>query len=353
MQICFITTCSRNKVIGGQEYRSWGKACFVSSRLLEARKSLFIRFRLGQSGLVKGIDFGGTDSGSYLPAWLRYARGAFMGSVQESLREQWFADAKEALHEENAINLWLKEYPLFFISGLYGLVPAREPIQDYDVGLKSDTEVYWNNNAKMIAQELETQLTGTKQTNILVLDCCASFLYSKLIDWDYLAGRGIHVRHAVSNILENAQVRAEVGRMAAQLKVDAGLEALKTLETDIDFLETAEFLKHSEERKTLKQLPLVGVACLTSEQKTKFEAYARKQRWTEHFFFEYAVNRTIPNDWIGRGVRQIICHVDNDHSEVRSTFGDISRFPDPIKIKFNEYSSLELKFHYRPSSRAN
>lgn len=347
MQVCFITTCSRNKIIGGEEYKSWNNARSVSSRLLEVRKSLFDRLRLGQSGLVKGKDFAGTDSGSYLPAWLRYARGAFMGSLQECLREQWFSDAKQGLHEENAIDLWLKEYPLYFVSGLYGLVPAREPIQDYDVRLKDEKEIFWNKNAELIARELAAQLDGTRPENILVLDCCGSFEYSKMIDWNYLIGRGIQVLHAFSSNLESGQVRAEAGRIATHLKKDAGSESLKTMKANIEFFDTTEFLKHSEQRKTLKQLPLVGVACLTREQKRRFEEYARKQRWTDHFFFEYAVNKTIPNDWLGRGVRQLICHTDNKHRVVRSTFGDLSKFPELIILKFNEYSSLELKFHYR------
>jgi hypothetical protein len=347
MPVCFITTCSRNKISGGEDYKSWKDAGFVSRRFVEARKSLFERLRQRQSCLVKGTDFAGTDSGSYLPAWLRYARGAFMGSLQEGLRKHWFASATQGIHEENAIDRWLKDFPLFFISGLYGLVPAREPIQDYDVRLEGEEEFYWNKNAELIAQELSAQMEGTKPASILVLDCCGSFNYSKLINWNYLIGRGIKVKHAFSPNLENSQVRAEAGRLAAHLKKEAGFESLISIESSIKFIDTADFLKHSEQRKTLKQLPLVGVACLTGEQKKKFEEYAEKQRWTDHFIFEFAVNRTIPDDWLGRGIRQLICHTDNKHHVVRSIYGDLSKFPEVIKMNFSEYSSLELKLHYR------
>jgi hypothetical protein len=347
MQVCFITTCSRNKIIGGEDYKNWKDAGFVSSKFLEARNSLFDRLGQRQSGLVKGKDFAGTDSGFYLPAWLRYARGAFMGSLQECLREHWFADAKQNLHEENAIDLWLKEYPLFFISGLYGLVPAREPIQDYDVRLEGETEIFWNKNAELIARELAAQMDGIKPANILVLDCCGSFNYSKLIEWNYLIGRGIQVQHAVSPNLENSQIGAEAGRLVTHIKKDADSESLKTMETGIDLIDTADFMMHFEQRKTRKQLPFIGVACLASEQKRRFEECARRQRWTDHFFFEYAVNKTIPNDWLAPKVRQVLCHIDNDHSVTHSIYGDLARFPELIKIRFNEYSSLELKFHHR------
>lgn len=346
-QVSFITTCSRNKIMGGEDYKRWKYTGSAGSKLLEARKSLFDRLRLQQSGLVKGKDFGGNDSGSYLPSWLRYSRGAFMGSLQECLRELWFVDAKHVHQEGSAIDLWLNEYPLLFISGLYGVVPALEPIQDYDVRLEGVTEDFWGNNKELIARELALHLDRARPEDTLILDSCGSSEYSKLIDWNYLNGRGFQVRHAVSSLLEGGQVRAETGRMAASLKPGVNTESLSALGLDIKFVDTSNFLKCLEHHTAFRQQTIVGVACLNGNQQTNFMKFVEKQGWTAHFSFLYSVGKLIPDDWHKRGVRQIIAHVDNTHAEVCSTYGDLSKYQEVIKLRKGIYSSLELRLHYR------
>lgn len=330
-------------------YDRWKNPRPVNPQLLRARKRFF-GMRLERSGLVHGREFGGADAGAYFPAWLRYGRGAFMGSLQELLREQWFADAGRVRREESSIDLWLKEYPLFFISGLYGLVPAFEPIQDYNISLDGDTEMYWKKNIDSILNELVSQIGLDRADNVLVLDCCGSFSYSRLVDWESLLKLRFHVRHAISTFLEEGQIRAETGRIAVSLNRNMSLEAILIAQNGVDFVDTDSFNRHANERKSLRQLPIVGVACLNDSEKKRFADYAARQKWDDHFRFKYCVDRNIPADWHSLGVRQIICHVGTSHKKSHSTYGDLSKFSEVINV-IDSYSSLELKLHQRQANK--
>ena len=200
----FITTCSRNKLRGKHEYQRPADMIAASTDLLAARAKLFARLpdQRQPPGLSLGPDFGnnGNTVGTYQPAHSLYSPGGFMTAFMHEMPRQ-------ALHE------WLNANQLFFISGLYGLVDACEPIQNYDVRLEGKIAEYWQARQRLLTDDLLKRLSR----NSIILDCCGDFGYSALLDWRLIERAGHEVVHATALYREGGQVRAECGRLAATI----------------------------------------------------------------------------------------------------------------------------------------
>jgi cytoplasmic iron level regulating protein YaaA (DUF328/UPF0246 family) len=132
----------------------------VPDKILKARKSLYYLLMRGESqklrGAVLGLDFDkdSTADGSYCPAHVRYARGQFMTSLEGELEE--------------TLDLWFDANRLFFLSGLYGIVGASEPIQNYDVELAEKAADHWEKNRNSLTEFL----LGSLEKGSTLLDCC-------------------------------------------------------------------------------------------------------------------------------------------------------------------------------------
>ena len=214
----FITTCSMNKAGGGHRYGDRPEESRPSSEMVSARSVLYEQIkqlakpeperRLRQAKRGPDISHGQPESGgSYLPAYERYARGSFMAALADSLEQQG-----------NTLDAWLKPGRLFFVSGLYGLVDAFEPIQNYDVEMSWPAADHWFKHRSVLAQELGKQLPEKP----IVLNCCSDSRYSDLIDWGFFGDQDIPLFHAVDpldSMREGSQIRAEAGRFAATFGV--------------------------------------------------------------------------------------------------------------------------------------
>ena len=147
----FITTCSMNKKGGGKSYRYYEWKNEGREELIKNRRNVLV---LMQSGTIKsslklpvvGSDFGGNvEDAGYLPAIKRYSQGAFV----------------EGLKASNArLTEWGKKNRLYFISGLYGIVHQKEPIQNYDLDLYQDeVQTLWQ-RSKPITNADESKPIG-------------------------------------------------------------------------------------------------------------------------------------------------------------------------------------------------
>ena len=235
----FVTTCSRYKLSHLPNHDGkWSSRHAADSALLNARQDLFQKFQRSAEndklkGAVPGPDFQRVSKqmGDYLPAYWRYTRGSFMGSLDFALKE--------------AIDLWFESNRLLFISGLYGLVESHEPIQNYDVDLSGRAIAHWNDRRELLTRCLIKRLPE----NPIVLNCCGEYRYAQLIDWGLLEEQGIPVRHAVNAVDphdETGQIRVQAGEFAAAMR-ESDIAALKA-ETasssgivNIEFIDNAEF----------------------------------------------------------------------------------------------------------------
>ena len=294
----FLTTCSKSKVGVGSSYRDWHTGVTVPNKILKARNSLYevLRQRELRSlrEAVRGLDFVKDSSmgGAYLPAHVRYARGQFMTSLERELQE--------------TLNLWFGANRLFFLSGLYGIVSALEPIQNYDVELAGRAAVHWNENRNALTD----YLLGLLETGSVLLDCCGDARYSDLVDWKKIEESGFPVLHATDRQREGAQVRAEAGFLAAnineeRLKRMRDGEKFPGINADIKFISHKDFRQLPTD--TSGHLPLVGVVETGEDEFCDVIKEAARQRWDEHFRFEKILAFEKLKRSFKDGVSQCIC----------------------------------------------
>ena len=251
----FVTTCSKLKSGQGQEYDRYRPVPSVSTGLERKRANLFteIRQRSGRRaslhlrGARLGPDFGVADADAeegalYLPAYQRYEQGSFMSALLGRLR----ALNPEQDNQQN-LESWFECNGLLFISGLYGLVDAREPIQNYDVDMTGMAADHWHKHRRDLTEALMQRSQGS-----CLLDCCGDSRYSSLIDWNKIPDdtRLFHAVNSKDPKREGSQIRAEAGAFAAAWD-DATTQAISAgkglpgggVNADIHFLPFAEAAK--------------------------------------------------------------------------------------------------------------
>ena len=302
----FLTTCSKSKVGGGPHGRP--NCNMVPDSLLKARNSLYNSLTKGEPqklrGAVQGPDFirDSNGAGFYLPAHVRYARGQFMTSLEAELKE--------------ALDLWFHENRLVFISGLYGIVDASEPIQNYDVELEGLAEGYWRENRNALTDCLR----GFLEEGSILLDCCGEPRYSDLIDWQDIEQRGFQVFHAIDRLREGGQIRAETGFRAANInaemleKIKNGCE-LEGVNAVIKFVGTSEFLQ--VRTGASGHLPQVGVIETGRDESSRVAREAARQGWSRHFNFKSISTPEALASSYRDGVAQCICLIPlKDHKHL-------------------------------------
>ena len=294
MNPVFVTTCSKNKLGGGSAYPANANTILADTDLMQSCAEFFERLRRGEwqklRETVAGPDFGdrSVPRGRYRPACDRYARGNFLTSLEGSLGELG-----------SSLKEWLAANRLCFLSGLYGLLHAEEPIQNYDVELSGMAAKHWRKERKLLTRCLIDMLPP----NPVVLNCCGETHYSGLIEWARIEGSGVPVYHAIGQCGEDgAQIRAEAGTVAALPdetflgQVQAGREFYEEGNAIIRFVPTADLPAPAaelpeEETAELDEvvddttLPTVGVVDIKGAGcgYDKVQAYVEKRGWTQHF----------------------------------------------------------------------
>jgi hypothetical protein len=338
----FLTTCSKNKVGGGLPYCNCPKRVTASGKILKLRNRLFDlllqREKQRLRGAVQGLDFvnDSTADGVYLPARIRYARGQFMTSLEKELTE--------------ALDLWFSTNSLFFLSGLYGIVSALEPIQNYDIELAELAANYWKANRN----SLTDSLIGLLKQGSILLDCCGDSRYSDLVDWKKIEENGYPVLHALDRQREGGQVRAEAGILAAnineeRLKRIRDGEVFQGANADIKFVSNNEFLQ--PRTGSSGHFPLVGVIDTSNGEFLKVTKKAARQGWDKYFSFKIirtpeALGRAYQN-----GMKQCICLIPpRAHSYLVDWCG--GKLPKDVfdgeLLKVKDLAKLNLRFSALP-----
>jgi mRNA-degrading endonuclease RelE of RelBE toxin-antitoxin system len=210
-RILFLVSCSNHKIQGGTQYYGTEDTILKSlpkderRYLIESRRKSLDHIRGGgftrngkriielpyNAGLVAGIDFGGQESASLLPAWKRY-RGRLYREIPDNT---WATRIQGAL----------------IFSGLYGLLIPEEPIQLYSLHLR-DSSLISNIWASGIALVL---LEYASRNNIdIIVDCLGENLYRNVFDWQYLSSE-IRVLHAFGAQNAGPAVLTAIGNFLA------------------------------------------------------------------------------------------------------------------------------------------
>jgi len=342
-----------NKRGGGKPIGSYSWNYNVVSKLLASRKKIH---RIMESSIEKpkiGPDFGGQSSeGKYLEAYKRYSQGSFMEGLKES-----------------GVNLkrWFQEHELFFISALYGLVNWKEPIQNYDLDLENQ-EIYreWRSN-QTITRALIHFLSNAQENIDCVINCCAHYKYSQLIDWKQL--RKFEVMHLMakgdsmpsqirwaSGYLAGANPEILVNMIKDENKIYRNPNAIIMLARELPVM--YEEVKEKEFKKVPVEMLKnnnVAVACLRDEQYESFLNYARNHGWDEFLKFKKLVslNQEILNELDKAGFKILVIHVDAPHGVVNKSYKlSGKRFEDltpkdwqVIKITNNRYSDIRFELN--------
>lgn len=249
MRFAFITTCSAQKRADDEvPYPESELFTRPGVELLRARGAMYRAVRAHEvagdlRGAAEGRDVDGDveKGGPYLPAFRRYGAGSFVSALRTAFG--------------NNFDYWLSEFDLFFISGLYGLVDAQEPIQNYNVDL-TDAADRWDRGllTKALLEKLGAPADGTT-----LLDCCVNPAYARLVDWDSVAQQGFGVRHAIGPDFEYRQVRSALGSVAAVADAKASEDQILSgcpisrTDADVEFVDTAtyrRFVKKADEGPT-------------------------------------------------------------------------------------------------------
>jgi len=345
MSIIFITCCSRNKVPGGNPYDKYRYDFIPDIEILRIRNEIRRQILKGEiqgnlRSALFGQDFGGTESGLYLPAQERYAAGAFMSSLYRALG-----------NDKDLQKTWLDENPLFFISGLYGVVRANEPIQNYDVHLE-ETKGSWNKN--ILTRYLMNMIKPA--ANQLILDCTADFEYSQMIDWGVFEEDN-EVLHVTGKLFEGSQIRSAAGELAANSdgrfireRIRRGDLILKT-DADIKFVPSklVTQTRDKAEKEARIRRERVGIIAIDEKEYASFKA---KLGHLLNDFFEFIpiTSKDGLKNAKDRGCQQCICRITlPKHKSYQATFGNenIQRAMaeaglEPVIFK-NGYSNLRLK----------
>lgn len=177
--------------IDGIEFKEGNRACKQSNQQL-----------------IFGPDFGGVfNEEKYLPAYLRYK-----GRSYQATRDEWEAMYTRTGHPQ-----------VLIMSGLYGLIPATESIQNYDVHLTDvdlsssiSLQSYWKD------RELMTQLLVANLEWIerhrgpvgRVIDALSELSYQETINWS-LVDRRWTVLH---RIFESKAGRDALGNLGVWVR---------------------------------------------------------------------------------------------------------------------------------------
>ena len=251
-QVVFISICTRQKNEGGSpgyhpelaieskidpELRSrlLGIRTAIQNRLREEIEFDGIAIEEENDNLIPAMDFGREDSGDalYLPAIDRYNGRFFNNRTGLGVRGDDGLTGKERLRRNG--------HPLLILSGLYGIVEADEPIQNYSCPIdhKSiDVQKIWRSNG-VISQAIVEYISTLKQTQGIevrrIIDLTAMKIYRDLVDWS-----AIH-----------HQTRAEVLHcFHRKLAGDTALEAFATFFRDyLLMLSTEELLALEPDRR--------------------------------------------------------------------------------------------------------
>lgn len=346
MSICFITCCSKNKASGGDRYEKYNYKPIPDPEILRTRSTIRRRILKGEirgnlRGAISGQDFGGMESGLYLPAQERYSPGSFVSSLFRALGDN--SDLRK---------LWLDENALFFVSGLYGLAAADEPIQNYDVHL-DDTKTFWKKET--LTRRLRTLIERLNCN--LVLDCTADAEYSQMIDWNILSEQ-FQVLHAIGERFEDSQVRSAAGETAATAdgkvskeRITRG-EIILNTDADIRFVSSGEFIQARNRADQEARIRGETIGFIAIDER-EFAAFKKGPGRFLNRFFEFVLI-TSKDSLINaknKGCRQCICRITlPKHKEYQLIFGKENIHEaikeaglEPVTIK-NGYSNLRLKF---------
>jgi pimeloyl-ACP methyl ester carboxylesterase len=166
-------------------------------RLIQEGKIDGIEFKEGNRAakpsnqkLIIGPDFGGVfNDRRYLAAYLRYTGRCYQASAAE-----WEAMYTKHSHPQ-----------MLIMSGLYGLIPATEFIQNYDVHLTDvdleasiSVQTYWKDR-ELMTQILIANLEWVEKTRGpigCVIDALSELSYQETINWS-LIDRRWNVMHRV------------------------------------------------------------------------------------------------------------------------------------------------------------
>jgi hypothetical protein len=348
MRVCFITTCSSQKIGSGSPYDVFAaNAPALSSKLIKIRQAIFRAIRSGHikgdlRGANEGPDFGGSESGTYLRAFDRYSAGSFVATL---LRELGTAAAT-----------WLDENKLLFVSGLYGLLESHEPVQNYNVSLENTCE-YWTHE---IITDAFLGVMGQHKEEVLLVDCCATPLYSNLIDWEQLATNGFTVRRVIGRSFDYRQVRSAAASVATNVDSKYKQERIlsgsvfRCVDADIRFVTVEEFKAAQPENALDKPRQRIGMILMEPDDREEL-----LQRFgaglARHVSFEF-VDRSHGEEGLKKlkaaGCDQCLFRIlDISHADMRKDFGrdlqaEIRKYRmDPIG--FRRFSQLRAHIQLR------
>ncbi len=231
--ILFLSICSLNKVHGGEP--RYDKKEAIVSALSTHSESRFLNRREEVRQLVKrakeldwqgvplselefnlnlgrGQDFGGKHTAEYHPALHRYD-GAFF----------------QTLGPDGRRKLAQSRHHTLFLSGLYGLVRALEPIQLYSCPVKPEVANLWlkdNVLTEVLAEYIH------KFRIVRVFDLTALVAYRNLIDWTSIVQSGTDVLHCFDTMSAGDPTLIPLARLMKNFMLDAPEETLIDLEPE-------------------------------------------------------------------------------------------------------------------------
>ena len=339
-----------NKKDGGKSYGSYGWYNEKKQNLLKKRYHILKQmqkkvFASSMTIPIVGPDFGGdTKGGQFMPAIKRYNEGSFVrGLIASNIK----------------LSEWKKKNRIYFISGLYGLVHYKEPIQNYDLDLRQSIlqEIWRKDNVltEYLLQELKKI-----RTECNVINCCADVTYSSLLNWDEINKSDHIVRHVVAQgDFTGRQVRWSCGHLAG--------DTTTTIKDLMDYQE-CQYTSDNGSIRFLKafpeiiegipvvekgQLASIAVAIFSQSQQDAFMRHAHKQGWNKFLKFEFIWNlrqETI-NKLNNHRIKLLIIHVDDKHARIQKYYqtkshnivNDIPSDWEYQKIKNKNYSQVQLE----------
>jgi hypothetical protein len=186
-------------------------------RLIQQGKLLGVEFAEGNRlarkqnrDLIQGPDLGGNANGpKYLPAFRRYIGRCYQADA--GLWEKFYA-GPDAQH----IDFWI-------VSGLYGLVPAFDPIQNYDchltdaiegegVTLADSWRPHLTAAINLRIEAIRSMTSGT----IRIIDLLNEVAYRDVISWSKLPG-SVEVLHSMFQKKSGRATLDDIGVFLAAL----------------------------------------------------------------------------------------------------------------------------------------
>ena len=216
MNVLFVVACSLTKATGGAETfaEEAGVAALaptLAERLTARRDEVRQLVKDGETAdwqgvplkeleynrsLTRGTEFGGRKSAAYMPALERY-EGRFFQALGD-------AGKAHCLSNQN----------LLIVSGLYGLLSAKDPTQLYSCPLSAAVADIWQCDALLT----DIVRTYVQRNDILrVFDLTAMDAYRRLVDWERVASDGIDVLHCFDSMAAGESALTAFGRLLRHL----------------------------------------------------------------------------------------------------------------------------------------